>query len=242
MFIEPEYKDLFFEWKKTKKPEVATKLLNKLNNIIQTAIISYAGGSDPYTLGQAKILTLEALENYDPSKSKLKTHLLTRLQRLRRNIGQNTTIVRLPEKLTLEALQVQKFIDEFTDKFGREPSDVEISDALGMSIKRLNKVRKISYSMPESKLQTINEEGKTENFLPGIRPKSNQHVIDFVYQSLSPIDQYILEHTMGLNGKKIIAKSEIAKKLKVSPGAISQRLRSIQEKINRISKIPIGLM
>jgi DNA-binding NarL/FixJ family response regulator len=42
----------------------------------------------------------------------------------------------------------------------------------------------------------------------------------------------ILEHALGLHGKPVLQNQQIAKKLRLSPGAVSQRKAKIQAKLN----------
>jgi hypothetical protein len=57
---------------------------------------------------------------------------------------------------------------------------------------------------------------------------------EFVYHDLDPIDQVILEHSLGLHGKQVLPNQDIARKLKLSPGAISQRKVRIQDQLNAL--------
>jgi DNA-binding NarL/FixJ family response regulator len=42
-----------------------------------------------------------------------------------------------------------------------------------------------------------------------------------------------MEHTLGMNNKKVLSNQEIARKLGLSPGAISQRKARIQQLLDR---------
>lgn len=240
--IEPEFKDLFNEWKKSKNPETTSNLLKSIQPILNAAILSYAGQSDQFTKGRAKILALEALENYDPTKSKLKTHLLTRLQRLRRDIGQINSPIHIPERITLDSLRLKKAQEEFIDKYGREPSDIELADASGLSIKRITTLRKLKAPVAESQIMVENDEGQMLGNNVVIKPKSNDALLEFVYHSVSPTDQLIMEHLFGLNGKKKLGKSEIAAKLGVSPATVTNRVKYIQSQLDRKNSLTASLL
>jgi DNA-directed RNA polymerase specialized sigma subunit len=50
-----------------------------------------------------------------------------------------------------------------------------------------------------------------------------------------------MEHTLGLNGKKVLANTEVAKRLSISPGAVSQRKSRIQSRLDEFYDInPFG--
>jgi DNA-directed RNA polymerase specialized sigma subunit len=53
-----------------------------------------------------------------------------------------------------------------------------------------------------------------------------------VYHDLPTIDQRVMELAYGLHGRKPIGTGDIAKRLGVTPGRVSQRLSSIQEKLD----------
>jgi hypothetical protein len=57
--------------------------------------------------------------------------------------------------------------------------------------------------------------------------------ISLVYSDLGPVDQYILERVLGLHGHPPTPPSRVAKELKVSPGAVSQRMEKIQAQLDR---------
>jgi len=41
-----------------------------------------------------------------------------------------------------------------------------------------------------------------------------------------------MEHTLGMHGKRVLSNQDVARKLKLSPGAISQRKARIQSKMD----------
>ena len=191
-YLEPEFADHYTAWRKSPNPETSGQLLKTVQPVITEAIRSYGGGSaaSPTLVGKAKQLTLSALQNYDPNRSKIRTHLLTQLQSLRRVATKELQAVHIPEQLLLDLGHLHGGEATLRDTLGREPSDAELADHTGLSLKR------ISYA-----------------------------------RGLRPISQSILEHTAGLHGRPILSNQELAAKLRLSPGAVSQRKAKIQEKI-----------
>ena len=57
--------------------------------------------------------------------------------------------------------------------------------------------------------------------------------LDFVYGDLSPVDKLVMDMTLGRNGRKRTSTQEIARKLNISPGAVSQRAAKIQTLLNK---------
>jgi hypothetical protein len=54
---------------------------------------------------------------------------------------------------------------------------------------------------------------------------------------MDPINQKIMEHSLGLHGQPRLPNHEIAKLLRLSPGAISQRKARIQQTLDKESEL-----
>ena len=48
-----------------------------------------------------------------------------------------------------------------------------------------------------------------------------------VYHDLEPVDQFIMQHTWGIYGAPPLSTKSIADKLRITPGAVSQRRSKI---------------
>jgi hypothetical protein len=57
--------------------------------------------------------------------------------------------------------------------------------------------------------------------------------MDFVYDDLGPTDKLIMDLTLGRNGRRKVSTAEIAQKLRMTPGAISQRAAKIQAMLDK---------
>ena len=55
----------------------------------------------------------------------------------------------------------------------------------------------------------------------------------FVRDDLTDIDQQILDHTTGIGGAKVLSNKQLARRLQLTPGAISQRKLKIQAILDR---------
>lgn len=232
-YIEPELKEPYFNWLRNKTPQNASILLQKLNPILTAAIRTYANNNQsPVIVSQTKRLILENLENYDPTKSSLKTHLMTRLQRLRRLNAQANQIVHIPERVAILQGQIKNVYDQFILEQGREPSDTELADRIGISPKQLARIRQYNMSpLSESITVMDSDEGPTQAE-PAIESSDDSVWKEFVYQDLNPKDQIIMEHIFGMHNKPKLQKSQIAQKMGVSSALITQRVKHIQDKLN----------
>lgn len=64
---------------------------------------------------------------------------------------------------------------------------------------------------------------------------TDREYYDYVYKSVSPTDQKIMEWSSGFNkGNKILSNNDIATKLRISPPAVSQRRAKIQDMLSQV--------
>ena len=112
---------------------------------------------------------------------------------------------------------------------GREPTDAELSDRLGISLQRLNKIRQYQPGMSTGQAESADPmQGQPASIMPN-QHENEEYCAQIVYMDLGPMDQKIMEWTLGMNGHKKLSNQEIAKKLNRSPGAITQRKMRIQK-------------
>ena len=123
--------------------------------------------------------------------------------------------------------------NELRDKLGRDPSDMELADHTSLSHKRIEYIRRAQPGLAEGTLAPEGEAEESTGIGPAVVGPTNDAWLRFVYLDLNPIDQVIMEHSVGLGGKPILPKQSIAAKLGLSPGAISQRAAKIQMLINK---------
>ena len=228
--------DTWKTWRETKDPAQFNTLLKKLEPTMKSAIHTYAGGrAAPSVRSKAKILAARALDRYDPKKgSKLKGFVYQQLQPLTRYSARAGQPMPIPEKAELELRRIKEAQKELTSRYGREPTHSEMADYLKLSTKRIQKVLG-HYSHPTvSETQISQPEGMSEqtDFSPGVQmPDYDEIWSDYVYMSLDPVDKKIMEWRTGRNGVKPLANKAIARKLKMSPGAVSQRAAKITAKL-----------
>jgi len=177
-------------------------------------------------------MALDAMKRYDPTKAKLRTHLMFQLQGLRRYAARESQILSVPEQVGLDQGHLREGENFLRDQLGRDPADSELADHLNLSLKRIKYIRQARPTYSEGSFQRPTEEGE-DIYQPAIQEKANvREWHEFVYHDMSPIDQLIMEHTLGMHGKKVLPNQDVAKKLGISPGAVSQRKARIQSKLD----------
>jgi len=226
--LEPEYKDVYDTWKATPTPQTRSALLKQIKPVLDTATTSYGAGS-PTVRGQAKLMALHAMGSYDPRKGRLRTHLLSQLQGLRRVGAKSQNIISVPEQVALDRNSLIAAEKELRNNLGRDPSDGEIADYTKMSLKRLAHVRRSKGSVPTGMVTDPLSGNMPGSVLPN---QKNDAWLEFVYRELSPVDQVILDYTLGLHGSPVLPNKDIAERAGITPSAISQRLARIQAALN----------
>lgn len=232
--LEPEFKEHFETWKASPTPQATSTLLKAVSPVIDSAMKTYSGrGTSPTLRSKAKLLAVDAFHRYDPSRAKLRTHLMSHLQGLRRASAQEGQIISIPERVGLDLHRLRASENELRDKLGRDPSDMELADHTSLSRKRIEYIRRAQPGLSEGALAPEGESEEGTGIGPGVVGQSNDTWLNFVYLDLSPVDQVIMENSMGLHGKPKLPKQTIAAKLRLSPGAISQRAAKIQALIDK---------
>lgn len=239
--LEPDFAPHFNTWKANPTPVNTSKLVKVMEPVISSAVKSYAvGGASPTLHSKAKLIVIDALKSYDPTKAKLKTHMMSQLQGLRRASTKETQILSIPEQVSIDIGRLNEAQNLLTDKLGREPSTLELADHTGVSKKRIEYIRRSKPVYSEGMVTSPKGDDSDELFQPQVDSRGGDEAwLDFVYHDLDPLDQVIMEYSLGMHGKKILSNQGIAKRLRVSPGAISQRKAKIQNKLDSREELDI---
>jgi len=224
-------KDLVAVWNKEPKEELTSLILQRLKPTINSAITSYAPGHSTDLAVKAAKLSLDALKTFDPTRGvDPSTHVFNNLKRLSRISNRRQNIIPISERRAMEFKLLQQAADKFADTFDREPSDMELADATGFSLK---KVRKLLDGSPvASESSQVNPETHTStSFASDV---TDDDYYDYVYRSVGPIDQKIMEWSSGKYGRKPLNNKQIAEKLHMTPAAISQRSKKIMALMSEV--------
>lgn len=229
-YLEPKYKEAYESWSSDSTPEGNAAMLSAVDPIIQKGVSMYGDGASPLIRSRARKLALQSLGSYDRGRSRLQSHLLNHMQGLRRISRQQHEIIKAPERVLLDSHKLHQHEQELLDKLGRDPSDDELANKAGISLKRIKYVREWQPGLTTGQLSAIDPESS-----PAIRAsqKTRDAWFEVVYDGLSPIDKKIMEWSLGMHGREKLSNQEIANKLSRSPGAISQRKAKIQHIIRQ---------
>lgn len=244
--LEADFAPAYAAWKARPSLQANGHVLRAIDPVIQSAVKTYGGSApSPTLVSKARKMALEVLPRYDPKQTKLKTFLMGQLQGLRRASAKDTAIINVPEQVQLDHHHLTRAEADLRDQLGRDPSTDELADATGLSAKRIAYVRKLRMPASEGGILQPIQGGEGDDFNdPAVRSLSGDadakawHA--FVHASLTdPADQVIMEHTLGLNGRAVLSNQEIARKLGITPSAVSQRKARIQGKLDERQSLGI---
>lgn len=225
--IKPE--EAYKLWKANPDPSNGAELLKALQPQIENAARQHAKSTSPVVIGQARSLIIDALPRYD-GRSSLNTFVHHQLRPLQRWSAKHRSPAKLPTSYASEYRMLTETMKNLEADLGREPSRAELADASGMRMERIAKIFATPMAVV-SERETPGgggEDNYSEAGDQGVE-QDNQLWMKTVYHSLNPTNQFILEHTTGLYGSKVYSNQEIAKKLRISPSAVSQRRAQIQQ-------------
>lgn len=233
--LEPAYQPSYNAWKAQRTPKTTGDLLRAISPEIDRGMSAYSGANDnPLLRSRAKQLALAAIDTYDPAQAKLGTHIINHMQGLRRADRQERQVIGIPERLSLDSAYLRRVETELSDKLGRPPTLSELSDHAKLSRRRISHIRQIPTPVPEGRfLSALTEDSSTT--LPAVEQEQRDTVIEAIYAELPPINQLIIDHTFGMHGQPKLSNQALAMKLRLTPGAISQRKLLIQRKLDDLN-------
>lgn len=231
--LEAIYKEDFDNYLQYHDMTSRAKLMKVLNPIIQQSVIAAGGDpSNPVTMAKAKMMVLAGLKSYDPEKSTLKNFLYSHLRGLNRALGTANNIIQTPETVVLDKNKIARAELELFDKLGRFPNTDEVADYTGLSVKRIAKLRKADLPVSEGQVQVVLGENGAPNAHRLGDTTADDSWMEYVYDAVDNRQKAIMENLYGMHGHEAISAQDVAKKLKITPAAVSQQRKKIDNIIN----------
>jgi RNA polymerase sigma-B factor len=229
---DPPYQKAYSTWAADPTPDNASALLTHMEPVIGSAINRFAGKDDPLIRGRARRMALDAVRTYDPKRGvRLTTHVTNHLMGLRRASRQQSQLLKVPERASMEQAYLQRMTAELGEDLGREPTTTELADFSALPVHKIARLRRYVPGAVESSLPE--DLGGSNRFDAGDRELK---MAEILHQELPYRDQHILEWSLGLHGSPQLSNQEIASKIGVTPGAVSQRKAILQQKLDEMSK------
>lgn len=234
--LEKDFEPTFSAWKADPSPVNASALIQKTAPLIDSVVRPL--GSSPALKNRAKRIVLNAARVYNPEQASFKTHIMNHLQGLKRIGAQQDMPIQVPERLLLDRRRLNAVHMSLEDELGRLPSDMELADRSGLSLKRIAKVRRFIDPASEGFYNRHDDADDAADGAPAIENTVPSEIFeDYVYHDLAPRDQLIFEHALGKHGREKLNSQQIAEKVGITPAAVSQRLQLIQQKLNDLQDL-----
>lgn len=208
------------------------RILKQIKPAVESALHTYVPDQEAQYRIKATRFALDSLRGYDPKKNVApSTYVFTQLRRLSRIKRQRDNLIHIPQSQIYAKLQLDKAIQNFRDKYDRDPSDQQLADAMHISKKKLAKIMDSIGGRITNDSANVNAVTGQSNF--STSNVTDDDYFDYVYRSVSPQDQLIMQYTAG-KGKPMLSNNQIAQKLKLSPGAVSQRKAKINQMLSQV--------
>lgn len=236
---------MYDTWAKAPDPTNMQALLSHLSPDIDKAVYAYSGlNTGPAVRSRGKLLAAKAIKGYNPtSGASLKSWVYTQLQPLNR-YSRELNPSPVPERTYQQLSALKRHEADFYENKGRVPSESELSDITSMSMKQIAKIRGMDKQVRNENFAAFagDNPATAQELTPTQNANFHKDILDTMYSSMSPQEQVLLEHKLGYNGKRILSNNDIAKKLKISPGRVSQLTNALSVRLDEYADLNKRMM
>ena len=225
--------DPYAVWAANRTPENMKAVLDDLDTTINSEIQRFSGPK-PLLRSRARVLAVKAVKSFDPAGgTKLRSWVVTQLQPLSR-YNNSLKPISVPEDAARKAYQISKAFERFVDETGRDPTDDELADSVGVSVRRLRKLRTMTPATVNEPTSSEDDDDSTQD-LAVYRSNGTQAAVSAVYDALDERDRRIFDLRTGSHGKKQMKGTAVADIRGVSPAFVTQRSNAIAERIRSLA-------
>lgn len=177
---------------------------------------------------------MQAVERFNPDKgAKLSTYATYWIkQYVIRAISYQSRTIRLPVHVINAVSKLRKLTQDIHEKSGRDPDDHELSELMGMSVKKIaqlrkNNVRPISLNAPvnreeNTELSELVEDEDASDPLENLNCSSNRDEVIKLVAKLNKREAQIISLRFGFNNELPKSFVQIGEDLNITPNRVRQ--------------------
>ncbi|MCH2063756.1 MAG: RNA polymerase sigma factor RpoD/SigA [Roseibacillus sp.] len=187
-------------------------------------------------ISEGNIGLMKAVERFDPEKGgKLSTYGSWWIkQSIKRALANQSKTIRLPVHMVDKIAKMRRISALLTESIGREPTDDELAEELGLPSRKLSLLKRAS-QRPVSLDAPVNEDEsiglsdiigdeRAQSPLDTLVDKNIHHQLDDLLEVLDEREHRIIDARFGLNGKKAMTLEEVGREF----GVTRERIRQLQ--------------